>query len=60
MNGWKALVMIIAIIVIGGVVVYIFDEIKKVKIQQAQAEAVGNVIKTVPDMVSGFLPGGRK
>lgn len=59
MDGWKALVMIIAIVVVAGVAVYIFDEIKKAKIQQAKAEAVGKIIKTVPSMVSDFIPGRK-
>lgn len=52
MNGWKALVMIVAILAFAGVALYIFDEIKKAKIQQAQAEAVTGFI-------SGFIPGKK-
>ncbi len=56
MDGWKALVMIVAIVAVAGVAVYVFDEIKKAKIQEAKAEAVGKMIKTVPDMAAGFIP----
>lgn len=59
MDGWKALVMVVAIVAIAGVAVYVFDEIKKAKIQQAQGEAVGNMVKTVPGMISDFMPGRR-
>jgi hypothetical protein len=59
MDGWKALVMIVAIVAVAGVAVYVFDEIKKAKIQQAKAEAVGNMVRTVPGMVSDFIPGRR-
>jgi hypothetical protein len=59
MDGWKALVMVVAIVAVAGVALYVFDEIKKAKIQQAQAEAVGNIIKTGPNMVSNFIPGRR-
>lgn len=56
MDGWKALVMVVAIVAVAGVALYVFDEIKKAKIMQAQGEAMGNMVKTVPNMVSGFMP----
>lgn len=59
MDGWKALVMIVAIAAIAGVTLYVFEEIKKAKIMQAKGEAVGKVLKTVPDMASSFIPGRR-
>jgi hypothetical protein len=59
MDGWKALVMVVAIVAVAGVAVYVFDEIKKAKIMQAKGEAVGNMVRTVPGMVSDFMPGRR-
>jgi|GEM_PF-2277938 hypothetical protein len=59
MDGWKALVMVVAIVAVAGVAVYVFDEIKKAKIMQAKSEAVGNMVRTVPGMVSDFMPGRR-
>lgn len=60
MDGWKALVMIVAIIGLVGLAVYIFNEVKDAKIMQAKAEAVGNMIKGTGDMFSGFVPGNRR
>jgi hypothetical protein len=60
MDGWKALVMIVAIIGLVGLAAYIFDEIKKAKIMEAKAQAVGKMIKGTGDMLSGFVPGNRR
>jgi len=59
MDGWKALVMIVAILVVAGVAIYIFNAIKNVKVDQAKAEAVTGFLKTGPDMISGFIPRGK-
>jgi len=56
-DGLKALVMIVAIGAVVGLAVYIFNEIKDAKIQQAKAEAVMGAVKGTADMASGFIPG---
>jgi divalent metal cation (Fe/Co/Zn/Cd) transporter len=59
MDGWKALVMIVAIVAATWLGYYIFDEIKKAKIMEAKAAAMGNVLKGGAGMLQGFIPGNR-
>lgn len=57
MDAWKALVMVVAIVAFTWLAYYIFDEVKKAKIMEAKAAAVGNMIKGGAGIVQGFIPG---
>ena len=60
MDGWKALVMIVAIVGVVGLSVYIFNEVKKAKIMQAKAEAVAGVVKGATGFVKDVVPFSNK
>lgn len=57
MDGWKALVMIVAIVGVIGLAAYIFNEVKKAKIMEAKAQAVTGIVKGGAGMIGGLIPG---
>jgi hypothetical protein len=56
-DGWKALVMVVAIVAVTWLAYYVFDEIKKAKIMEAQGAAMGNMVKSGAGIFQGFIPG---
>jgi D-alanyl-lipoteichoic acid acyltransferase DltB (MBOAT superfamily) len=57
MNGWKALVMIVAILAFVWLAMYIFKSVEKDMIMKKKAEAMSGILSGGKDMLTGFIPG---